>query len=154
MAGFVINSPWQATYNGLELPYLALQPDSAGFAVTEGSTNIAIDLDGGAPRMRADLQGAVSTVNVQWSLSNTQFDFFKAFYRSGIGNGANPFWIKLVGLDSAELTPYQALIVPGSYKPASSQSGLTYVVTAQLWVTPNTGANANDAAILAAGAPA
>lgn len=132
---------------------LGLLPDQSGFNVQAGDTNIAVKLDGGAPRVRADQQGAVSTVNCKWTLTAAQFDYMMAFYRTGTNNGASPFQISLCGIDASEYATYTAQFVPGTFKPVSQQEGLTYVVEAQLWVAPlnNT---ANDATLLAAGAPA
>jgi hypothetical protein len=141
---FTIDDNWHATLDGVQLPYLSLQPESDGYGVVEGNTNVAVQLDGGAPRIRADQQGAAKTLTVQWTLNPSQFDFLMAFYRKAINNGSDPFYMQLVGIDNAELTPYQVQIIPASFTPIKSQSGLAYIVGARLYVLPNSDNAVND----------
>lgn len=114
---------------------LKLSPDSTGFTVLDGNTNVAIQLDGGDPRVRADQLGAASLVTGQWTLGPEDYDTLRAFYRTGTFFGSMPFLIDLVGVDGSELTTYVARFVPGTFK-LLSQSGLTYIQGASMWVTP------------------
>ncbi len=134
----------------MPLAHLTLLPDSQGYQVQDGTTAIANTLDGGGPRVRADILGAVKTVNCQWTVGPQNFDFMIAFHRTTLNYGANPFNIDLLGIDKSGQGTYQAWIVPGSWLPTSSQSGLTYVIKTQLWVVPINDTT-NDAAIIAAG---
>jgi hypothetical protein len=134
----------------MSLPSLELSPDSSGYTIpTFGETNIATELDGGAPRIRADKQGAVSTIAVQWSCSKHNYDYLMAFYRTAINNGADPFELDLI-LDTATPDTYVAQFVPGTLQ-LSSQEGLTYVVQAQLYVLHDPPDGTTDAATITAG---
>ena len=119
-----------------ELYTLGLPVDRQGFSVEEGDTNVAIQLNGGAPRVRADQLGAVKTVHCQWILNQNDYDYLEAFYRTATNFGANPFNISLIGIDSSTAAIYVAWFVPQT-KRLVSQSGLTYVISADLWVLPN-----------------
>ena len=115
---------------------LGIPVDRQGYSVDEGDTNVAIQLDGGGPRIRADQLGAVKTAHCQWTVDQDRYDYLEAFYRTGTNNGANPFNISLVGIASSTPDTYVAWFVPKT-KRLLSQSGLTYVVGADLWVVPN-----------------
>jgi hypothetical protein len=119
----------------MALYLLGIAPDSNGYTAVAGNSNVAIQLDGGAPRVRADKVGMVSVVDVQWSLNPTTFDYMCAFFRTGTNSGASPFQIELVGIDGSTPALYTAQFVPGTFQ-LKSQSGLTYVIGAQLWVAP------------------
>ena len=126
---------------------LGIPPDRTGYKVKQGNGAVAIQLDGGAPRVRGDKLGVVSTVDVQWTVNESDFDYLMAFSRSGAGaNGVPctlPFLIDLVGIDNAEVGTYMVWFVPNTFG-LISQAGLTYIVGAQLWVVPNTPSNADD----------
>lgn len=126
---------------------LGTPPDSDNFTVTEGGTNIAVQLAGGAPRMRADQLGAVKTVTCQWTLEAADFDYFMAFYRTATGFGADPFNISLYGVDGAAFQTYIAQFVPDTFKPLGQTRGLMHLVVASLWVQPNLDTS-GDAALL------
>lgn len=115
---------------------LGIPVDRQGYTVDEGDTNVAIQLDGGAPRVRGDKLGAVKTVHCQWTVDQGDYDYLEAFYRTATGNGALPFNISLVGIDSSTPNTYVAYFVPNT-KRLLNQSGLTYVLGADLWVVPN-----------------
>ena len=115
---------------------LGIPVDRQGYTVDEGDTNVAIQLDGGGPRIRADQQGAVKTAHCQWTVDSDDYDYLEAFYRTATDCGASPFNISLVGIDSQTPGTYVAWFVPKT-KRLVSQSGLTYVVAADLWVVPN-----------------
>lgn len=125
-------------------------PDSTSYAVTEGNTNIAIQLSGGLPRVRADQLNAVKTVDALWTLSPKAFNYMLAFYRTSTAFGSSPFLCPLLGIDNITLANYTAWIVPGTWKPVRQQQGLTFILTCQLWVIP-TNDTSGDAAILTAG---
>jgi hypothetical protein len=117
-----------------DLIELKIPPDQAGYAVTDGSEVVSIKLDGGASRRRRDIIGATSTVNVTWNCNDVKFKYLRSFYRAVSESGALPFNIGLI-LDEPDITLHKAYFVPGSFS-LQSQSGLTYVVVAQLEVCP------------------
>ena len=132
---------------------LGLLPDQSGYNVLDGNSAVAIVLDGGLPRVRADQLGTVSTVSCQWTVSVAQYDYFMAFWRTSTNYGTKPFLIELCGVDSAEFQTYTAWFVPGTFKPSDRNLGITFVISAQLWVVPINNTT-GDAALIAAGAPA
>jgi hypothetical protein len=116
-----------------------IPPDAEGYVVDDGNAAVAIQLDGGDPRVRGDKVGAVAVVTCQWTVGPADADYIRAFYRTGAGAngvpGVAPFNISLVGIDSTTPQTYIARFVPGTFG-LRSQSGLTYVYSAQLWVRP------------------
>jgi hypothetical protein len=116
---------------------LGIPPDDTSYTVVEGPQVEAIMLEGGGPRTRAAQIGSVSTVTVSWTLNPRQFDYIKAFYRTGVKQGVDPFEIDLIGLENAtEFRTYTAWFVPQSFT-LSGQEGLIYIVSASLWVVPS-----------------
>lgn len=132
----------------MPLPTLALLPDSQGYNVDEGDPNVAVQLDGGAARVRADKVGAVHTVTLQWTVGTANYEYLKAFFRTSTNNAALPFLMQLI-IDHSTPDTYTCQFIPGTFK-LKSQIGLTYVVGAQLWVVPSLDTT-GDAAVLAAG---
>lgn len=131
---------------------LRIAPDADGYVVDDGDANVAIQLDGGDPRSRGDKIGAIATVTVQWTVGPSDADYLRAFYRNGAGAdgvpGSLPFNISLVGIDSTTPQTYVARFVPRTFG-LRSQSGLTYVYAAQLWVKPIPPSAATDLATIA-----
>lgn len=130
-------------------PALTLNPDQANYVAPQGHTVVSTMLDGGASRYRADQQGAVSLVVVEWTCNATNYNYLLAFYRTAIAFGSLPFTISLI-LDSNIPQVYVARFVPDTFG-LTSTSGQTYIVGATLEVTPNPAYAAGDAAIIAAG---
>jgi hypothetical protein len=116
----------------MPLSKIKLPIDKEGYSVQYGSNVLRTELEGGAGRYRLDKIGATHLVNVQFRTDRAGYDYFKAFYRTTINYGADPFIIDLV-IDTDEVDEYTARIVPGSLS-LKEQSGLSYVVVAQLEV--------------------
>lgn len=112
---------------------LTIPPDLT-YSVQDGVEVISVQLDGGAPRMRRDILGATSTVDVEWRVGRDEFLYLRAFYRSVTVSGSEPFTIDLV-LDSPSTTEHTARFKPGSMR-LTGQEGYLHVVSAQLDVTP------------------
>lgn len=130
----------------MALPKLTARPTQAGYTVQDGASVLAVSLDGGASRMRRDVLGAVSTVTVQWTADGLLYRYLRAFFRSAIASGADPFLIDLV-LDEAGVTEHVARVQPGSWKLSSAAYG-GYVVQATLEVVPLPIDGDYDAAVL------
>jgi len=113
---------------------LQLQPDSSSYSVTDGTEVVSTSLDGGAGRYRRDIVNASSIVTCQWTLNRDQYQYIRAFYRSGVESGSLPFLIDLV-LDMPYLREFEAYFIPNSMK-LSEQKGYMYRVSANLEVTP------------------
>lgn len=112
----------------------AIPPDQSGYSVKDGLEVVATQLEGGAPKIRRDILGAVSRVNVTWIVDVDGYRYVKAFYKAITQSGALPFLIDLI-LDKPGLTEHTAYFVPDSIK-LSQQRGNSYTVNAELYVTP------------------
>lgn len=112
-----------------------IPPEAAGYAMEDPNEVIAIKLDGGASRYRRDKINGAAKVSVRWSFDRTEYEFFRAFFRSTLGRGSAPFRIDLV-VDFASPVEHLAYFVPGSVR-LQEQRGHYYGVTAELEVTQN-----------------
>lgn len=131
----------------MALPKLLLTPQRDNYSWTPGVTNIYVELDGGAPRVRADKIGANATVSVSWILSNADYNYLMAFYRTAVGAGSLPFTIDLI-YDTAELVEYEARFIENGPK-LTGESGQIFFVSAQLSITPLPHSEADDLLVLA-----
>lgn len=111
---------------------LFLTPDNSSYDVSRNPEVLAVQLDGGASKMRRDILGASFLVNVVWILNPTQYNYINAFYRTSVAHGSVPFNIDLI-LDNITLTQYVVRFIPNSFK-LTSQRGLAYTVSATLEV--------------------
>ena len=116
----------------MALNVLNLIPDQASYAVTDGEEVISVSLDGGSSRFRRDILRSPFLVNVKWTLSQDEYNYIRAFYKTGVESGSSPFLIQLL-IDSGELEEYEAHFVPNSFK-LSSVKATSYTVTSQLEV--------------------
>lgn len=112
---------------------LLIPPSQDGYTAADGWEVASVQLDGGAPRTRRDVLGAVARVAVTWVVGPGEYRYLRAFYRSTY-NGALPFTIDLL-LDEAILTEYEAKFIPGTFRLAA-QRGWSYTVTTELEVKP------------------
>lgn len=130
---------------------LKLHPDKAGYAVQLSNGEVLeVQLDGGAPRIRADILNANIVVDVQWITHADGYDYLNAFYRYATRRGSLPFTMDMI-LEGAAMAEYTAQFRPNTFK-LSQQSGGTYYVSAQLSVTPvvNEDQDTTDAATITA----
>lgn len=109
-------------------------PDSSSYVVTDGEDAIFTKLDGGLGRYRLDKVGASKTVECQFSLTRSEYSYFRSFYDEHAMHGGNSFLIDLV-IDDSGLEEHQAFIKPGDVQ-LSEQVGLLYVVSMTLEVKP------------------
>lgn len=133
----------------MPLPVCLYPPESTNYNVDIGSPVLSTPLVGGPARYRSDYLGTSNIVNVQWTCTPKAYSYMQAFYRESINYGADPFNIDLI-IDANAVATYTVHIVPKSFK-LRSQSGLSYVLVAQLEVIPNTADGTADAATVAAG---
>lgn len=113
---------------------LQLSPDSATYTVTDGNEVAYTNLDGGAGRYRRDVLNSSSIVTCQWTLNRDDYQYMRAFYRSGVESGSLPFLIDLV-LDMPYQQEFEVYFIPNSMKLVE-QSGYMYKVAANLEVIP------------------
>jgi hypothetical protein len=114
---------------------LALIPDAPGYSDKAPDEVISVMLDGGASRFRRDKINARKMVTLSWTLNPLEYRYFMAFFTTAVKRGALPFLCDLVSEDGTEPVEHECNFVPGSVG-LSSQSGLTYVMSAQLEVKP------------------
>lgn len=113
---------------------LGLIPDQTSYSAKDGTEIIGVQFDGGPPRYRRDAVGAPARVTVSWTLDASAYQYLRAFYRTGLGNGADWFLVDLL-LGDAALEEHQAHFVPGSFGLQSRQ-GKAYIAGAELDVIP------------------
>lgn len=116
------------------LTKFTIPPESTGYAMEDPNEVVAIKLDGGASRYRRDKLGGTSKVSVKWSFDRDEYHYFRAFYRSLLGRGAQPFLIDLV-IDLPDPIEHKAYFVPGTVR-LQEQRGHYYGVTAELEAYP------------------
>jgi hypothetical protein len=133
----------------MPLPALAVAPDSDGYSVDHTNPVIDTALDGGPSRFRLGQIGAPAIATVQWTLARQAYDYLMAFFRTTIKMGSLPFTVYLI-VDGHAPASYTVHIVPGTFKLAG-QSGLSYIVTAQLEVVVAAVDATADAATVTAG---
>lgn len=120
----------------MALAKLQLPPVRAGYTVKDGAAALAVALDGGRSRLRADVLGASRTVSVTWAVSAFGYRYLRAFLRSSITEGSEPFLLDLV-LDEGQLTEHEVLIVPGSLSFDGSNACSVYRVSATIEAVPS-----------------
>jgi hypothetical protein len=91
----------------MTLPKLLVTPEESNYTFEDGQEVVRVELEGGAGRYRRDVIGAASLVRCRWLLSQEQYFYLRAFYRSTVLNGSLPFLIDLL-LDIPTLTEHTA----------------------------------------------
>lgn len=125
---------------------LLLTPERTRFEVNRSEETIAVELDGGLPKLRRDIINGAFKIPVRWRCNPSQYRYLNAFYETELDFGSRTFTIDLLINDAIEQT-YTAQFEPGTMKLAGN-SGLTYVVNADLVVQPNTYNHAQNQAII------
>lgn len=115
----------------MPLPRLNLFVPQEGFEIQDGEYVLRARLGAGLSRQRLDMLGAPFAASVQLVLSSSEYQYWRAFFRSQIGSGALPFLIDLPS-ENAATVEHEAKIVPGSV--SANVRGFAYVVSMQLEV--------------------
>ncbi len=105
-------------------------PEQSGYSTAHPNQVIAVELDGGSPRVRADRLRATGTVSASWVLDRVEYTQFMQFFREKTGRGALPFLADLV-TDFFQPARHRCTLVPGSLR-TTQVTGLTYRVSADL----------------------
>lgn len=119
----------------MTLNVLNLIPDQSNYTLQMPTGVLSAQLDGGAPRTRADILGMYIPVTVQWSGDFTLYSYLQQAYRFCEVNGGAHFMIYLI-LDTGFVVQREAMWVHGSLKMISNQ-GDQYVVGANILVAPD-----------------
>jgi hypothetical protein len=124
------------------------RPVSAGYSVTPKDGVLAVELDGGAGRYRADVLNGARRVTVTWVCNGPQYDYLCAFKRTATANGALPFDISL-RLDAEPRQVFAAHFIPDTFRIVRME-GRIRVVEAELEVIKpyDAGEAAADEAII------
>lgn len=109
---------------------LTFTPEQSGYGVSDPVQVISTELDGGAPRIRADRIRASGIISVSWMLDRGEYDLFKNFIIQNTLRGALPFLLDLV-TDSYQLARHRCTIVPGTLR-TTQVMGFMYRVSADL----------------------
>jgi len=122
---------------------LIIPPDSASYTgkMSEGEV-MSVQLDGGASRYRRAQIGFVHNLTVAWTLTLAQYNYLTAFFRLSTRMGSLPFTIDLI-IASGALVTHTARFRPSTFG-LTSQQGQTYIIGAELEVTPIAVNDTND----------
>lgn len=124
----------------MTLPVLNLRPDQTNYALTMSSSTLVAQVDGGAPRSRADVLNPWTTMTVQWTTDNDGYEYLQQAYRYTEANGGAHFMLDLF-LSHGNITTQECMFVPGTFA-LTSQQGEQFVVTANIYVAPSIGDDA------------
>ncbi|ENV34563.1 hypothetical protein [Acinetobacter gerneri] len=106
----------------------------SGYSVGYKSGVISQELDGGAPRYRRNIKNAYHTVNVQWVVQESGFQYLDALYNVWCEN-PNEFFYAPLKVNGPEYKNYESYFVEDSFQ-LNSVEGLVFTCTAQLRVKP------------------
>lgn len=95
-----------------KLPFL---PEQGGYEVTHAVQTIAVQLDGGSDRIRADVVGATALVNCNFILDRIDYQNFMEFWINQTFRGSVKFLMDLI-IDFQFPTQYLVTCIPGSFK--------------------------------------
>jgi hypothetical protein len=113
---------------------LALPADTDGYSATSGAGSLIVFNDGPTGRLRPDYEGAAWRVGLSWLLDAEEYQYLRAFYRTAILSGSEPFTIDLLIRDGTT-NEYMARFIPGSMELASV-SGDSFSVRAMAEAGP------------------
>lgn len=115
----------------MPLPKLQLLPAREGYSFADDSgAVIRAKVSAGPSFQRLDMIGGPAEVNVTFRMTGAEYDYWRAFHRSTIAVGSEPFLLDLI-LDQSTLTEHQVKIIPGSLR-MGGVSGDRHVVEMRL----------------------
>jgi hypothetical protein len=114
--------------------HLDRTPLRNGYTVTLRSAGQVVEVRGGNPRSRTDMDQPSHEVRVAWSLPGADFDAFMAFYERVVETNES-FQVDLL-VEDFSLRPHVCKFVPGSVR--ATQDAEQYAVTATLQAEPLT----------------
>ena len=131
----------------MPLPKLMLDIPEEGYSFQDAESVLRAKLGAGPSRQRLDMLGAPVEVEIGLILTATAFQYWRAFYRTTIAEGALPFLIDLL-IDGPDLTECEARIIPGT-SGLGRRSGDAHFVSMRLEVKMAATDSAFDAALVA-----
>lgn len=115
---------------------LVLSPEQPEFTFTLPLTALSNSGDAPAIALRRNFRNMARLVNVSWIAVGIEFDYLRAFYRTGTGFGALPFLIDLPTDGNAAVEHKAFFASPIKF---SGQTGTLFNLTAQLYASPHNG---------------
>jgi len=111
-----------------------LKPSQSSYGFNYNSGLIVTDLAGGPPRVRRGYANSYTELAVTWQCTAIQYDYMQAFYRDGMREGLQPFWMCLMA-EATSLMPHLCYLKPDTFGLASVAGG-TYMVQATIMFRP------------------
>ena len=90
----------------MPLNKLAYCVQQSGYTVSHGNNVIAQELEGGPSRYRRGISNNSHTVNVNWVVDKTGYDYLVAFYNVWTYNPSQPF-LALLMIDDSDVEEYK-----------------------------------------------
>ncbi len=118
----------------MTLPKLILDMDASSYTATFGDEMVSVQVAGGPSRVRRDFVGTPTIVAAQWVLSDIEYQYLMAFYRTVLVMGTLPFLMDMI-IDYAEIGEFTCRLSPGTLL-LNQKLGDSYMVQAQIEVTP------------------
>lgn len=110
---------------------LALASGKASYGA-KTQDGLGVRHEGARGKVRRGNPKNARNVTASWEVGPFAYQYLRAFYRTGIQEGSEPFIAKLV-FPSADITQHKAQFVPGSFR-LSSTTGSSFIVEAKLLV--------------------
>lgn len=114
---------------------LALQAEASGYSAAGTPGALSATLDGPAGRYRADQEGAVQLLTLNWLLDAEEYRYMRAFYRTGTVFGSEPFLVDLL-IHHGTVDEHTAKFIPGTMELVSI-SGEAFAVRAAAEAHPS-----------------
>ncbi|MDQ9022680.1 hypothetical protein RFI02_16330 [Acinetobacter sichuanensis] len=118
----------------MPLNKLAYCVQQSGYTVSHGNNVIVQELEGGSSRYRRGINNNSHTVNVNWVVNKTGYDYLVAFYNLWTYNPSKPFLALLI-IDDSDLKEYKCFFKSGFQ--LDSKEGNVFKVSATFEVQAN-----------------
>ena len=129
----------------MTLPKLKLIPAQDGYGAEDADDAVLrAKVSAGPSRTRLDMLGSTASVSATLQMDQAEYQYWRAFFRSTIAEGALPFLMDLL-LDYPDTVEHEVKLAAAPR--LSGQKGLLYVVQLRLEVKPSPNAEGVDEAI-------
>jgi len=115
---------------------LIYPPERDGYSFAPGYGNIVTKLDGGASRVRKDVNNAAHTIQARWTLRSSEYTDFMGFFRTDLQDGTLPFLCDLL-TDIGAMVLHKARCKDGKMPELVANKGDGYFVAGELEVEQN-----------------
>jgi hypothetical protein len=125
---------------------LLLLPEQDDYGTSGQSGILAVSYDGGPARRRRDFVNPATIVKCSWFLTQSQYQYLKAFYNFAAGSGSKKFLIDLL-YDEPILKEYTASFVENSFQITGIE-GLNFHVEAEIEIVGNRDSDLDEMVLL------